>query len=130
MMPKYCLAWFGMMALAILNGGLRDKLYAPIVGKLVAHQISTVLLVVVFAGFFWLLTSLWGITSSRQAWSIGVMWLVMTLMFEIGLGRWGLGYTWSRVLQDYNITEGRVWVLVPIWTLVGPALFFRLRQEH
>ena len=130
MFAKYFLAWFGMMALAILNGGLRDKLYEPLIGELVAHQLSTVLLVVVFAGYFWLLTSYWPISSSGQAWSIGLMWLVMTLLFEIGLGRWGLGYAWSRVLHDYDLMAGRVWVLVPLWTLIGPALFFHLRQER
>ncbi len=130
MLAKYFLAWFGMMALAILNGGLRNKLYAPLTGELAAHQLSTVLLVAIFAGYFWLLTSLWPIASSGQAWRTGLMWLVMTLLFEIGLGHWGLGYAWSRVLQDYNLMAGRVWVLVPLWTLVGPPLFFWLRKEH
>jgi hypothetical protein len=128
MLFRYFLPWFGMMFLAIINGGLRDKLYAPFLGELLAHQLSTLLLVVVFAGYFWLLTTFWRIASSRQAWSIGLMWLVMTLMFEIGLGRWGLGYTWSRVVHDVDIMVGRVWVLIPLWVLVGPLLFFRIRK--
>ena len=50
MVLKYFLAWFGMMVLAILNGGLRDLAYKPHVGALPAHQLSTVILIVLLAG--------------------------------------------------------------------------------
>lgn len=130
MLLRYGLAWFGMMLLAILNGGLRDTLYAPVIGELAAHQLSTALLVIVFAGYFWLASAFWRIATARQAWTIGLMWLVMTLLFEIGLGRWVLGHAWSRVLHDYDLMAGRVWVLVPLWTLVGPRLCFHLRKER
>ena len=130
MLLRYALAWFGMMVLAIVNGGLRAKLYAPHTGELAAHQLSTMILLALFAGYFWLLTTYWPIASSRQAWMIGLMWLVMTLLFEIGLGRWVLGHPWNRVLREYNLLAGRVWLLVPLWTLVGPRMFFRCRQER
>lgn len=129
MLLKYFLAWFGMMILAILNGGLRDVLYKPRVGDLAAHQISTVILLVLFAAYFRVLASVWPIESSKRAWIIGFMWLCMTLAFEIGLGRALLGYPWSRVLHDYNILAGRVWVLIPLWTLIGPYVFFRLKKN-
>ena len=129
MLLKYFLAWFGMMILAILNGGLRDVLYKPRVGDLVAHQISTVILLVLITAYFRILSSIWPIESSKRAWIIGFMWLCMTLVFEIGLGRVLLGYPWSRVLHDYNILAGRVWVLIPFWTLIGPYMFFRLEKN-
>lgn len=28
---------------------------------------------------------------------------------------------WSTPLADYDVTKGRIWVLVPVWLLVGPA---------
>jgi len=46
MILKYFLAWFGMMVFAIINGGLRDFVYKSHVGDLPAHQISTVMLIV------------------------------------------------------------------------------------
>jgi hypothetical protein len=52
MVLKYFFAWFGMMVLAIINGGLRDFVYKSHVGDLSAHQISTVMLIVLFAGYF------------------------------------------------------------------------------
>lgn len=123
---RYFLGWFGMVVLAVLNGGLRDILYKSDVGDLPAHQISTVLLLIIFAAYFRLLTSLWPIRSSGEAWTIGFMWLVMTLTFEIVMVRFIAGNPWSTVLHDYNILAGRVWVLIPLWTLIGPYVFFRL----
>jgi hypothetical protein len=74
MVIKYFFAWFGMMIIAILNGGFRDLAYKPHVGDLAAHQISTVILLLIFAGFFWFLVKVWPIGSANQAWLIGGMW--------------------------------------------------------
>jgi hypothetical protein len=41
--------------LAIINGAFRDLVYKPHVGDLPAHQISTVTLIVLLAGYFRLL---------------------------------------------------------------------------
>jgi len=128
MLTKYFLAWFGMMLLAILNGVLRDLLYKPQLGELAAHQISTLLLLLLLAAYFWLLTSRWRLKTSRQAWLIGLVWLVMTLAFEVGLGRLSAESSWAAILADYNILAGRIWILIPFWTLVGPYVFFRLRS--
>ena len=71
MVLEYFFAWSGMMILAIINGGFRDFAYKSHVGDLPAHQISTVILIILFAGYFWFLTSVWPIESATQAWVIG-----------------------------------------------------------
>jgi len=71
MILKYFFAWFGMMILAIINGGFRDFAYRSHVGDLPAHQISTVILIVLFAVYFRFLTAIWPIKSASQAWVIG-----------------------------------------------------------
>ena len=49
----------------------------------------------------------------------------MTLLFEFGVGHYLFGSPWHRLLADYNLLEGRVWLLVPLWLLVAPALVRR-----
>ncbi len=66
MLLKYFFAWFGMMALAIINGGMRDFAYKQKIGDLAAHQISTVALIILLAGYFSFLTRLWPIKSAAQ----------------------------------------------------------------
>lgn len=124
---KYFFAWFGMMVLAIINGGLRDFAYQSQLGDLPAHQVSTVILIILFAGYFWLLTSAWPIESATQAWLIGGIWLVMTEVFEFGFGRL-MGDSWSKLLHAYDVLAGQVWILIPLWVLIGPYVFFRFVQ--
>ena len=56
------------------------------------------------------------------------MWLVMTIIFETGLGRYALGNPWSQVLRDYNLLEGRVWPLFLLWLTVSPHVFYRIKD--
>ena len=32
----------------------------------------------------------------------------------------------AKLFADYNITKGRVWILVLIWTLLAPFTFYHL----
>ncbi len=50
-------------------------------------------------------------------------WLGLTVAFEFLFGHYAMGHTWSRLLQDYKLLEGRVWVLLLIWVTMAPLLF-------
>lgn len=129
MIWKYMAAWFGMMFLAIFNGTIRDFVYTPYVGELTAHQLSTVILLLLFAAYLWLLTKKMPLQTKSQAWSIGAIWFAMTEIFEFGLVI-NQGLSFDEVLHTYNIFEGQLWILIPIWVLVGPYLFYCYIQHH
>jgi hypothetical protein len=66
------------------------------------------------AGF----TAPWiGVDTLGQAWSIGALWVAMTLAFEFLAGHYLFKNPWEKIVADYNVTRGRIWVLVPICTL-------------
>jgi hypothetical protein len=117
-----------MIILAVVNGALRDFGYAHLVGPLAAHQISTVTLLVLLTGYMWLLNRIWPITTAKQSWSIGVMWFVLTEVFEFGIGILG-GASLSTLLHAYNVLAGQVWIFIPLWVLVAPYLFFRFGNK-
>jgi len=75
----------------------------------------------------WFLTGRWRIESAGQAIAIGVIWLVLTVAFEFLFGHFVVGHPWSRLLHDYDLLQGRVWVLVLVWTTIAPYVFYRLR---
>ena len=54
------------------------------------------------------------------------MWLALTFVFELALGRFVSGLSWSELFAEYNLAAGRLWALVPIWVAVAPYFFFRL----
>jgi hypothetical protein len=63
-----------------------------------------------------------GPRQSADAWSVGALWLVLTLGFEFLVGHYVFRNSWEKLLADYNILQGRIWVLVPIITLLAPRL--------
>lgn len=58
-MWKYFIAWFPMIILAIANGFVREAWYKPQLGDLLAHQISTGILLLLFTLYFWALFRKW-----------------------------------------------------------------------
>jgi hypothetical protein len=117
-----------MVALAILNAAMREKVYGPLLRELSAHQLSTFILLILFGIYVWFLTGICRIESSRQAFVIGAMWLIMTIAFEFIFGHYIMHHPWERLFHDYDLPEGRVWSLILIWTAIVPYVFYRLRS--
>ena len=56
-----------------------------------------------------------------------LLWLAMTLGFEFGAGHFLFKKPWTELLLDYNLSKGRIWVLVPVVTVLAPWWMARLR---
>lgn len=125
MILRYVLAWIPMMLIGILNGVLRQTTYGKLMSELRAHQVSTLIGVLLLGLYIWSLTRLWGLASLQQALLIGVIWFVLTVIFEFGFGHYIVGHSWQHLLRDYNLLAGRVWVFVLIWIAVAPLFFYR-----
>lgn len=125
---KYFLLWFPMIVLAVANGALRDLVYVKYLGDLSARQISTLSLIILFTIYIYLVTRKYPPATLQQAFLIGLMWCLMTLIFEFGFGLLG-GNSWEKMIEDYNILKGRLWILVPIWLSIAPALFYRMNKR-
>lgn len=122
---KILAAWFAMLLVSVANGAIRDFSYGKHMGELAAHQLSTaasvLLLGVVMRGF----TRVCPPASGREAISIGLLWLVLTVAFEFFFFHYAGGHTWSELLANYNISKGRIWPVVLIWIAIAPHVYFR-----
>ena len=125
----YLAAWLGLVIIAILNGIVRVSGYAVYMSELYAHQLSTLIGICFFGLYFWVLSKIFPLTSAKQAITIGTIWLILTIAFEFLFGHFVIGHSWSRLFADYNILKGRVWILVLIWTFLGPYLFYKIRNK-
>jgi len=126
--PIYAVCWLGMVILAILNGAIREKFYGQFMRELFAHQLSTLIVIILFGIYIWELVGIWPIESPKQALVIGGMWLTMTIIFEFIFGHFVMRHSWEKLFHDYNLIKGRVWVLVLVWTTAAPYLFYRIRS--
>jgi hypothetical protein len=127
MLWKYILAWIPMVFIAILNGVMRQDGYGRYMPELAAHQISCATGVGLFFLYTLFLSRHWPIANNRQAVMIGGSWLILTVAFEFAFGLYVAGHPLSRLLQDYNITEGRLWPVVLAAVAVLPYAVYRMR---
>lgn len=126
MVLRHILFWFVLMLVAIGNGMLREATYGKRVAELTAHQISTLTGILITGLVVWGFSRAWPLESQVQAWTVGISWLVLTLSFEFLFGHYVAGHPWGRLLQDYNLLAGRVWVVFLIWVVAMPFIFYKL----
>ncbi|WP_162127792.1 hypothetical protein [Flavobacterium phycosphaerae] len=123
-MIKYLLCWFPMVLMAVVNGAARDLGYKKYVGELAAHQISTFSLLILIFIYSGLIVKWWPPSDEKQALFIGIIWAVLTLLFEFGFGKLR-GNTWEQLFRAYNVAEGQLWILIPIGVALAPYIMFK-----
>ncbi|MCF6129601.1 hypothetical protein L1S35_07950 [Flavobacterium sp. AS60] len=116
-----------MLILAIINGAARDLWYKKYTTELLAHQISTITLLLFLGTYIAFVIKKYPPQSETESLGIGLLWMVLTLGFEFGFGLYR-GNTWPQLLDAYTITKGHLWVLIPIWLVLAPYLFFKLMK--
>ncbi|MFO7570692.1 MAG: hypothetical protein R6W75_12940 [Smithellaceae bacterium] len=129
MIWKYTLLWIPMVFIAILNGMLRQYGYSPFMAELTAHQVSCVTGIGLFFLYTWGLSRFWPLSSARQSWIIGGIWLILTVAFEFIFGLYAAGHSLARLLADYNLAEGRLWPLVLAAVALLPYTVYRMRRK-
>ena len=127
-MFKYALAWIPMVLVAIVNGWFREKILSKNLNELQAHQLSTVSFILLFGVYVWILFKIWLPESNTQTFIIGLIWLIMTILFEFLFGHYVAGHSWQRLIEDYNIFKGRIWILVLIWISVAPYVIYQMQK--
>jgi hypothetical protein len=118
--------WLVLAAIATLAGIVRQLWLIPLIGDLRGHQVGTVIVaaaflsaIAVFVGHMRL--------SPREALVIGAAWLVCAIAFEFGFGHYVDGLSWTRLLSDYDLSKGRLLLL--LWMVVGAGPFLLVRRQ-
>jgi len=119
--------WLCVLVAAIANGGIREKLIVPRLGERRAHVISAIALSALIFGICWLTFGWLAPPDRNAALLIGGEWLCLTLAFEFLGGHYIFRAPWSKLLADYDLMRGRIWLLVLASTALAPLLSFSLR---
>lgn len=120
--------WLVIIVAESLHGTARELWLKPLVGEFRARQIaffSGMALILIVALLFvrWLRAE-----STRQLLHVGLLWAVLTLIFEFSLGLFVLGYSWQRMWEDYNLLRGGLMGLGLVWLIFVPQLAAKLRK--
>ena len=120
--------WLLLLFLAVMNGGLRNAVLTPRLGEIGGHITSTMLLcaamlVVTSLTIGWIRP-----TTSTEALMIGGGWVLMTVAFEFLAGHYFFRTPWARLLEDYDLFGGRIWILVLATSAFAPLVMARARR--
>jgi hypothetical protein len=124
---RWVAAWLGAVAIATANGAVREATYGRRIRERDAQRLSGIILVVALTVYLWRLHRRRPIPSSSDAARIGIVWVVLTIAFEFGLGRGVQKQSWSEMLAAYNLAKGETWPLVLVWIGIGPTVVRRLQ---
>jgi hypothetical protein len=119
---KGIIVWLVFIAAESLNGTVRILWLVPSFGDIWAHQISFItgsFLVLTIATLFvrWLQAS-----RVSQLLGVGVLWLLLTVAFEIVLGRFILAYSWEQIAADYNLLQGGLMPIGLVLLTLSPLI--------
>jgi hypothetical protein len=115
--------WLIFMVIAIVNAIIRNGVYKPIVGDLVAHQISSITFISAIFVVTFLALKISNIQlNDTESIFMGAVWLVSTILFEFIAGHYIFGNPWENLIRDYNLLEGRIWSLVLLTILIAPYI--------
>ncbi|MFZ7127127.1 MAG: hypothetical protein ACOWWM_13320 [Desulfobacterales bacterium] len=124
---KATILWILLVPLGILNGIFRERILAPILGARIALPISglslsLLILTVTAVAIPWLPEA------HRSAyWAAGGVWALLTVAFELALGRWGMKQSWGEIVRNYDFRTGNLMLIVVLAAAVAPYLGARLR---
>ena len=120
--------WLVNFAAETVHGVLRGLLLVPLVGDRPARQIgvpngSLIVVAVAYLFIRWIAAG-----TALRLLGVGLLWVVLTVLFEIGLGRFVLGLPWERIAEDYDPGRGGFLAVGLLFMAVSPLLAARLRR--
>ena len=105
--------WFGIVAIAVLNGVFRNAVIAPRLGDYLGHVVSSVILsciILIVTCIF--ISNLTIACTTADLLLIGLLWLGLTVSFEFLFGHYVAGHSWetcSQVLPSPRKNRWQAW---------------------
>jgi hypothetical protein len=120
--------WLLIIATESLHGTLRQLFLTPRIGDWPARRVGvivgTVLIFVIS-----LLTVRWlRVRDTGALLGVGALWVTLTVLFEVGLGRVVFAYPWGRILADYDLSSGGFMGFGLLAVLLMPLVAARVRK--
>jgi hypothetical protein len=121
--------WLVIIFAETIHGIARRLLLEPIIGDLLARQLSVVIgSVIIFMIAFVFIRWLKG-SGKLHFFLVGAIWVGLTLIFEISIGRFAMGLTWERISSDYDLVKGGLMPFGLLVMLLAPLMTAKITDE-
>jgi hypothetical protein len=122
--------WLALAISAIIVALFRNGVLLPKFGEQTAHQIGTLIFLIVQFLIIYLFIKQINLKETRTVVSIGIFWLILTVVFEFLFGHYVIGHPWEKLFADYNLVKGRLWLLVLLNDLIAPIISSKLIKNN
>jgi hypothetical protein len=113
--------WLFLAIAVSMNGMFRSLFLVPRIGEYTSHVLSVlILMIVVLLSSSVLVNKLLKDYANSDLFLIGSLWAVLTLSVDLVFEHYVLEIPWRAILSDYNLSSGRIWILVLTTELIGP----------
>ncbi len=122
--------WIVIILVETVHGIVREAFLKPLMGDFRARQIAVftgMLLILVVVLFFtgWLAAA-----NAKERLIVGLLWVVLTVGFELGLGLAVLGLSRERLFEDYDISRGGLMGIGLLFLLLVPLIAAKISASQ
>lgn len=121
------IVWVAIAMTEIVHGTLRTLFLVPVFGDWRSRQIGVGTGSLLILGVACLTIRWIGARTRGDLVRIGLLWLPLMLGFEIAAGKLLAGFSWSRILADYDLPHGGFMPLGILVLAASPWLAARIR---
>ena len=121
------LVWLVIIFAESIHGTLRQLFLAPLVGDFTARRLAFFVGLALIFLIAYLLIRWIRAETTKRLFAVGLMWAVLTLAFEFGLGFLVLGYSEERMFQDYDLSSGGLMGFGIVFMVFAPFLAAKMR---
>jgi hypothetical protein len=119
--------WTILIVAETFHGIARMRFLARRLGDLRSRQVcvgtgSVIIFLVTWAAIEWI-----GASSPSALIETGLIWCVLTVAFDVLLGRYVAHFPWRRIMQDFNVFRGGLLPFGLGFMIIAPFLAAKLR---
>lgn len=119
--------WLIIIAAETLHGILRAFFLVPVLGEMRSARVGMPVGALIILLITLLLVEWTRARRVGELLGVGALWTVLTFFFEVLIGLYGRGYSWGRILAEYNLYDGGLMSIGLAFMFVCPLVAARLR---
>ena len=125
---KSLAVWALIIPLSIVNGFVRNSVLEPFMGKYALPASGITLCAMIFA-LCWFLVPRLGEGNRKTYRIVGVLWVLLSVVFEYSVGIFLLGASWTELAAAYNPASGDLWLLVLVCIGIAPLFTAKMQSR-
>jgi len=121
MVQKSLEVWLFVAVAAMMNGMFRSLFLVPRLGDHAAHVLSVLMLMILVLLLSSVLVNRYlKEYVNSDLFLIGVLWVALSVSVDFVFEYYIMDVPWRVILRDYDVSSGRIWLLVLATEFMGP----------